>query len=84
MQPNETLDRWRDWALARELRVLFGELMTLHYDPLYARSQRQNLKSLDDAQRFETDDLSDAGIAALAARIAERCAALPSSTRAIA
>jgi len=84
LQPNETLERWRGWALARELRALFAELMTLHYDPLYARSQRQNLKALDDAHRFETDDLSDAGIAALATRVAERCNALPSPTGAIA
>lgn len=84
LQPNETLERWCGWALARELRPLFGELMALHYDPLYARSQRQNLTALDDALRFETDDLSDAGIAELAARIAERCAALPSPARAAA
>jgi tRNA 2-selenouridine synthase len=82
LQPNETLARWHDWALARELRPLFAELMALHYDPLYARSQRLNLKSLTEAQRFETDDLSGAGIAALAARIAERCAALPDRAKA--
>ncbi|MGA0609054.1 tRNA 2-selenouridine(34) synthase MnmH [Caldimonas sp. KR1-144] len=83
LQPNETLERWIGWARARELRPLFDELIALHYDPLYARSQRQNLAALTAAQRFETDDLSDAGIAALAARIAERCAAWPSRAEAV-
>ena len=50
--------------------------MALHYDPLYARSQRQNLEALGQALRFEADDLSDAGIDALAQRIAERCGQL--------
>lgn len=77
LQPNEVLARWHAWALARELRPLFDELIALHYDPLYARSQRQNLHALDAAVRFETNDLGDAGIAALAARIAAQCNALP-------
>ena len=48
----------------------FAALMAEHYDPLYARSQDQNFERLVDARRVETDDLSDAGIAALAASIA--------------
>ncbi len=66
---NETLARWQGWARARELAPLFSALMQEHYDPLYARSQGQNFERLREARRVETDDLSDAGIAALAARI---------------
>jgi tRNA 2-selenouridine synthase len=68
--PNEALARWQGWARGRELAPLFAALMAEHYDPLYARSQHQNFERLVDARRVETDDLSDAGIAALAARIA--------------
>jgi tRNA 2-selenouridine synthase len=49
---------------------LFEALMTEHYDPLYARSQRQNFAALPQAPRFETDDLAEPAIDALAARIA--------------
>ncbi len=68
--PNETLAQWQAWAQARELAPLYAALMARHYDPLYARSQRQNFARLGDAPRFATDDLSEAGIAALAQRIA--------------
>ena len=70
--PNEALEQWQAWALARELRPLFAALMERHYDPLYARSQGRNFARLDEAHRVETDDLSDRGIDALAERIATR------------
>jgi len=70
--PNEALEQWQAWALARELRPLFAALMEGHYDPLYARSQGRNFARLDEACRVETDDLSDRGIDALAERIATR------------
>lgn len=69
-QPNETLARWQTWAHARELPSLFAEMMAHHYDPLYARSQGRHLQRLGQAQRVEADDLSDAGIAELARRVA--------------
>lgn len=68
--PNETLVQWQAWATARELPALFAALMAEHYDPLYARSQGRHLEHLTLAQRAETDDLSPAGIAALARQIA--------------
>ena len=68
--PNETLAQWQAWALAHELPPLFAALMSEHYDPLYKRSQGRHLERLGQAQRVETDDLSPAGIAALARRIA--------------
>lgn len=69
LQSNETLTRWM--ALAREHRLaeLFAELVDQHYDPLYQRSQHRNFVRFADAPRFRTDDLSPAGIRALAERI---------------
>lgn len=39
VQSRENLSRWRGWAVAGELDLLTEELLALHYDPLYARSQ---------------------------------------------
>jgi len=39
VQSRENLSRWRGWAMAGELDWLVEELLALHYDPLYARSQ---------------------------------------------
>jgi tRNA 2-selenouridine synthase len=72
LQSNETLARWQEWALKRELRPLFAELMALHYDPLYARSQGSHLLQLKDALRLPTDDLSPEGVRQLAQRIVEQ------------
>ncbi|WP_428424804.1 tRNA 2-selenouridine(34) synthase MnmH [Methylibium sp.] len=70
MLANETLAQWQAWALALKLPPLFEALMTQHYDPLYARSQGRHFEQLGGARRIATDDLSQAGIAALAKRIA--------------
>ncbi|MEO8296574.1 MAG: tRNA 2-selenouridine(34) synthase MnmH [Burkholderiales bacterium] len=69
LQANETLTRWQAWARAGELAPLFEELMLLHYDPLYARSQRGNYERLRQAQAVEAAGLTTADIAALAERI---------------
>lgn len=71
LQPNETLARWQAWARAHELAPLFDELMAQHYDPLYARSQGQHLQQLAAARRLQADDLSPAGVRALARHIIE-------------
>jgi len=68
--PKDVLAQWQAWALERALPQLFEALMAKHYDPLYARSQGRHLERLDQAQRVECHDLSDAGIQALASRIA--------------
>jgi tRNA 2-selenouridine synthase len=75
MQSNETLDRWQAWARERALSALFEEMMILHYDPLYARSQGRNFQRLGHALHVEARDLSDRGIDDLARRIA----AIPTS-----
>jgi tRNA 2-selenouridine synthase len=69
LQSNETLSRWKQLAEQRELATLFGEFIDLHYDPLYHRSQNRNFERFPDAMKLDTNDLSPAGIQALATRI---------------
>ncbi|MDR1854223.1 MAG: tRNA 2-selenouridine(34) synthase MnmH [Azoarcus sp.] len=66
---NVTLDRWKHWAMDRNLPDLFRELIVRHYDPLYARSQHRHFTQLAQARRLETDDLSAEAIAGLAEEI---------------
>lgn len=69
LQSRETIARWHELAAQRELATLFGELIDLHYDPLYRRSQNGNYAGFAAAPRLCCDDLSDAGIHDLARRI---------------
>ena len=69
LQSKETLARWRGWAERGELEPLFAELMALHYDPLYARSQGSHLLQLQSALRLPSDDLSPDGVRRLARQI---------------
>src|SRR5574338_1694382 len=71
LQSNETLTRWKTLAAERALPQLFAEFMALHYDPLYHRSQNHNYTHFLKAPVLETDDLSPAGVDALAGRILE-------------
>jgi tRNA 2-selenouridine synthase len=66
MQGKETVGRWQGWARAGELPPLFDELMRLHYDPHYARSQAKHFSHWAGRRAVVADDLSDAGIAAVA------------------
>jgi tRNA 2-selenouridine synthase len=68
--PKDVLAQWQAWARARELPPLFAALMEQHYDPLYTRSQRRHLQRLEHAERVASDDLTPAGIEALARRMA--------------
>jgi tRNA 2-selenouridine synthase len=61
--------RWQDWAQAGALPPLFAELVALHYDPLYARSQSTHLHQWAARHSLASDDLSEAGIDALAAQV---------------
>ena len=69
LQSNETVARWRAMAQAGEFRALVAELLASHYDPLYRRSQANNYAGLAGARLLVTDDLSPAGMAALAREI---------------
>jgi tRNA 2-selenouridine synthase len=69
LQGKERVQRWQQWALRGELRPLFAELMALHYDPHYERSQSRHFQAWGNRQRVSTGDLSDSGIAAVAAAV---------------
>lgn len=69
LHSNETLARWQQWAHEGQLRPLFGDLMRLHYDPLYARSQASHFALWGLRRVVSTLDLSEAGVGALAQMI---------------
>ncbi len=66
LQGKEVVQRWQTWAQAGDLAHLFAELMSMHYDPHYGRSQARHFHAWAQRQRVGTSDLSDAGIEALA------------------
>jgi len=70
LQSNATLERWAKWAREGELPLLVDELLELHYDPQYAKSQHGNFLRLKEARRVEAGALGDEDIAALAREIA--------------
>ena len=67
--PKDVLARWQAWARDRQLAPLLSELLNMHYDPLYKRSQARDLRALSQAVVVAADNLSAAGIEALARRI---------------
>jgi tRNA 2-selenouridine synthase len=66
LQGNETVQRWQGWARAGELSPLFAELMALHYDPHYERSQTSHFADWPSRRRVDAEDLSEQGIERLA------------------
>ena len=62
----EVVQRWQQWALAGDLPPLFAELMALHYDPQYGRSQARHFKTWAQRQQVEASSLSEQGIVATA------------------
>jgi tRNA 2-selenouridine synthase len=69
LQSNEILERWKSLIAARDFPVLVAELLTLHYDPLYQRSQAHNYDSFAAATRYATDQLDASALDRLAAEI---------------
>lgn len=69
IQGNETIARWQDWARHGHTANLFDELMRLHYDPQYQRSQAKHLTQWERRTIYQVDDLSDTGVAHIAARL---------------
>lgn len=72
MHSTETFRRWRDYACDGQWRPLVGELLEQHYDPLYSRSQSHNYAGFDAPETVTTDDLTPAGVEAVARRICGR------------
>jgi tRNA 2-selenouridine synthase len=69
MQGKAVVQRWQEWALAGNLPQLFAELMALHYDPHYERSQARHFEKWPLRQQVAASDLTDAGIDAVAEAI---------------
>ncbi len=65
----QVIERWQAWAHARALAPLFAELVALHYDPLYARSQSTHLFQWAQRQAVVAEDLLPAGIEAVADQV---------------
>ncbi len=65
----QVIERWQGWAAEGALEPLFAELMALHYDPLYARSQSTHLHQWAQRQVVQADTLTPAGIEALAGQV---------------
>lgn len=68
----ETVQRWQAYVADGRWRELVGELLALHYDPLYKRSQDHHYAGFGAPAEFAADDLSPTGIDALARRICGR------------
>ncbi|MES2531232.1 MAG: tRNA 2-selenouridine(34) synthase MnmH [Pseudomonadota bacterium] len=66
LQGKETVTRWQQWARESDLPHLFAELMALHYDPHYDKSQSLHFKRWAQRRKVAADDLGDQGIDALA------------------
>jgi tRNA 2-selenouridine synthase len=66
LQGKETVQRWQAWAREGALAPLYEDLMALHYDPHYGRSQSRHFTQWPQRRAVVSDDLSDAGIEALA------------------
>ena len=69
LQSKETLERWQELIAGRDFSTLVEQLLTLHYDPLYQRSQASNYNSFEAATRYATDRLDAAALDQLAAGI---------------
>lgn len=69
IQGNETIARWQGWAHSGHISELFAELMDLHYDPQYQRSQSKHFTQWNSRATHLVDDLSDQGVVQIAARL---------------
>jgi tRNA 2-selenouridine synthase len=65
LHSRETLARWQVLVVEGRIKELLGELLSRHYDPLYAKSQKYNFERLAQAStlklaRLDPDSLDDA------------------------
>lgn len=81
LQGAERVRRWQQLSKEGDFRTLIGELLSQHYDPLYARSQARHFMKFDEATVLHAADLSSAGIDELAAQILEDACATSARDR---
>ena len=65
----KTIARWREAAGTGDFDTVVGELLDLHYDPLYQRSIERNFPRHVDAQVVEVAAVDDGAFHALAADV---------------
>ena len=70
VQGNATVARWQAWAQEGAWSSLFAELMALHYDPQYERSQSKHFSQWAQRHSVVAEDLSPAAVERLARQIA--------------
>lgn len=58
LHSKETVRHWHALIDAGEYARLFTELVELHYDPAYARSNQRHLKQLQQSLRFDFDPVA--------------------------
>ena len=68
---NAVLARWQEFASEKDWNSLIGELLSLHYDPLYTRSLQRHFSggNVLENEKIEVVDASAAAFDALAADI---------------
>jgi tRNA 2-selenouridine synthase len=69
LQSRETIARWHQYVSNNQWRELVSELLELHYDPLYERSQNRNYAGFGTPKIHTTDDLTPVGVDAIARQI---------------
>lgn len=73
LQGKEVVTRWQGWAQAGDLPSLFTELMALHYDPHYQRSQERNFRQWHQRRAVQAHSLSPEAVQALARQVLAEC-----------
>ena len=68
----KTIERWIDAAKAGNWDELVGELLALHYDPMYPRSIDRNFPRTRDAIDVAPSALTDSGFLSLARELDAR------------
>ena len=71
----QTVERWQAWARERQLAPLFSELASLHYDPLYEKSQALHFRSWTQRRSVQAQVLDEEGIRQIALAVREGGAA---------
>lgn len=69
LHSRETMLRWQQLIEIRDWPTLVRELLELHYDPLYRRSQEHNFSGMPGSVKITAKFLSTAGINDLARQI---------------
>ncbi len=69
LQSRQTIERWLAMVAAADWPDLVAELLELHYDPLYRRSQGRNYLGYGGARRYAVDSLDPEQVDHLAERI---------------